>query len=209
MTYRDTPWATLEQWCSLAFLVASGLFTFPVVAFGFEAVTGTVIDVSPTVVFLFVLVIFVGLLGLYPRLAEHDATLAKGGVALLAATATIILSALAASVLSIGATIEKSAFAAIVMAVLVGSALTVTTFGTASLRSRAHPRRVGCFLLVTGAGMAVVLVGMLMFGDPAPAWVGAVANGFVATSLGATGYTLLGESIPTGAVEATDDVTAS
>ncbi|PSQ19917.1 hypothetical protein BRD00_00305 [Halobacteriales archaeon QS_8_69_26] len=209
MTHGSTLWTTLEQWSPLTFLVAAGLFTLPVLAFGFEAVAGIAIDVSPAVVFLFVLVIFVGLLGLYPRLAAHDATLAKGGAALLAATAAIIVLALAASVLSVGPTFGKSTIAAIVMAVLAGSGLTVTTFGTASLRSRAHPRPVGGFLLVTGAGMAVVMVGMLVFGDPAPAWVGAVANGLIAISLGATGYTLRGEDIPTSLTEATDDVTAS
>jgi len=208
MTRSSTLWTTLEQWSPLTFLVAAGLFTLPVLAFGFEAVTGIAIDVSPAVMFLFVLVVFVGLLGLYPRLAKHDTKLAKTGVTLLAATAAIVLSSLAASVLSVGPKFGKSAIAAIVMAVLVGSGLTVTTFGTASLRSRAHPRPVGGFLLVTGAGMAVVMVGMLVFGDPTPAWVGAVSNGLIAISLGVTGYTLRGECIPTR-VEATDDVTAS
>jgi len=33
------------------------MFTLPVLAFGFEAVTGIAIDVSPVVMFLFVLVI--------------------------------------------------------------------------------------------------------------------------------------------------------
>jgi len=209
MTRGSTLWTTLEQWSPLTFLVAAGMFTLPLLAFGFEAVAGIAIDVSPAVMFLFVLVIFVGLLGLYPQLAAHDATLAKGGAVLLAATAAIIVLALAASVLSVGPTFGKSTIAAIVMAVLAGSGLTVTTFGTASLRSRAHPRPVGGFLLVTGAGMAVVIIGMLVFGDPTPAWVGAVANGLIAISLGATGYTLRAEGIPTSLTGATDDVTAS
>jgi hypothetical protein len=209
MPYGDTVWTTLEQWSPLAFLVAAGLFTLPALGFGFEVVTGTTIDISPVVMFVFVLFIFAGLLGMYQRLADHDTTLAKSGVALLAATTAIILSALTASVLSVGATFGKSTVAAIVMVVVAGSTLTVMTFGTVSLRSSTHPRPVGVFLLVTGAGMAVTMVGMLVFGDPTPAWVGVVANGLIAISQGAIGYTLRKAGAPTGCTEATDDVTVS
>ena len=209
MTYSGTAWATLEQWSPTAFLAAAGLFVFPVLAFGFGVVTGAEIDVSPAIMFLFVLIIFVGLLGLYPRLAGRNSTLAQGGVGLLAATAAIILSTLASSVLPIGFSFGKTVIAAIVMTVLVGSTLTLTAFGIASLRSGVYSRPVGGFLLTTSAGMSLVIVGMLLFGDPTHMWVPFIANGLIAISLGAIGYTLRIEDISTEHAEPTTDVTAN
>ena len=209
MTYSDTAWTTLEQWSPRIFLAAGGLFALPAVVSGVNAVAGTGIAVSPAVIFAFLIVVFVGLLGLYPRLAGRNSTLAQGGVGLLAATAAIILSTLASSVLPIGFSFGKTVIAAIVMTVLVGSALTLTAFGTASLCSGVYSRSVGGFLLTTGAGMSLIIVGMLLFGDPTPTWVPFIANGLIAISLGAIGYTLRIEDISTEHAEQTTDVTAS
>lgn len=209
MVYRNTVWATLEQWSPMAFLAAGALFALPAVVFGSNAVTGTEIVVSPFVIFVFLVVVFVGLLGLYPRLAERDSALALGGVGSLTMTAAVLISALGVSVLPIGLTSEKAAVLALVMTVAVGSILALTTFGVAILRTGVHSRPIGSFLLVMAASLSFMIVATLVFGDPTPAWAGSVVNGIFAMSLGSIGYVLRTEAIPVGNPESTGDVTAS
>jgi len=206
MLYRNTVWGALEQWSPIAFLAAGGSFVLPAVAFGFEAVAGTEIDVSPAVIFLFLLAVFVGLLGLYPALAERGSAVALGGMSVLAATAAIIVSTLTVTVLPLGVTIGASTGLAIIVTIAVGSILTVTTFGVASLRTGAHPRPVGVALLVAGAAMSLMVAAMLLYGHGSPVWVSFVVNGLVAASLGVSGYTLRSVDVPAGNRKSTDDL---
>ena len=208
MPYRDTAWTALEQWAPTAFLAAGGLFVLPTLVSGVEAATGTGIDVSPAVIFLFLLVVFVALLGLYPGLAERDSALANGSLGLLGATAAILVSTLAISALPVGPTVGKSTALASIVIVAVGSVLTVTAFGVASLRTGAHPRPVGGFLLATGAAMSLMIVAMLRSGHTVPAWVSFGVNGLVATSLGASGYALRSVDGPDAAKSTGDAATS-
>ena len=201
-----TVWAALERWSPIGFLVAGGLFVLPAAASGFDSVTGTGINLSPVVIFLFLLVAFVGLLGLYPALAERGSLMALGGVGTLAATAAIILSTFGVAVLPLGLTIGKSTALVIVVSIAVGAVLTVSTFGVACLRTGAHPRPVGISLLVAGAAMALMVAAMLLYGHSTPVWVSFVVNGLVATSLGASGYTLRLVDVPADNRESARDV---
>ena len=209
MIHSNTASDMLEQWSPIAFLAAGGLFALPAVVFGLNAVSGTEITVSPGVIFIFMLVVFVGLLGLYPQLAERDSTLALGGVGSLAMTVAVLISTLGVSVLPIGLTFGKATALALVMTVAVGSILTFTMFGVASLRTSAHSRLVGGFLLVMTAALSFMIVATLVYGDPTPAWVGSVVNGTFAMSLGSIGYVLRTSDIPAENPESTGEVTAS
>lgn len=193
----------------MTFLVAGGLFALPAVVFGLNAVTGTEIAVSPFVIFAFMVVVFVGLLGLYPRLAERDSTLALGGVGSLAMTVAVFISTLGVFMLPIGLTSEKATVLALVMTVAVGSILALTTFGIAILRTGVHSRSVGGFLLVMAASLIFMIVATLLYGDPTPAWAGLVVNGLFATSLGSIGFVFRTEGVPVENAESTGDVTAS
>lgn len=209
MSYRNFVWAQVERWSSVAFLVAAGLFVLPTAVFGLRAATGTGSVMSPVIIFGLLLVVFVGLLGLYPGLAERDSILVRCGVGTLGATAAIIIAFLGISVVPAGLTVEKSTILVLVMSVLVGSILTVTSFGLASLQTRAHSRVVGGSLLVLAAGEAFLIAATLFFGDPTPAWVAFVVNGLFATSLGAIGFALRTEYHPVEDPERTDDVSTS
>jgi hypothetical protein len=202
-------WTTLERWSPTAFLAAGGLFVLPTAIFGFGAVTGRGNVVSPAIVFVLLLVVFVGLLGLYPRLAREDSILAVSGIGLLSVTAAVIVSTLAAVALPIGPTFGKPHILAIVTTVVVGSTLTLATFGVASLRTGVRSRLVGGSLLVMAAGDLSILVAMQIYGDPTPAWVGFVVGGLFVTSLGSIGYVLRTGSIPAERSESTGDLPAS
>lgn len=174
----------------MAFLAAGGLFALPPLAAGVSAVTGTEIVVSPAVIFMFLVVAFVGLLGLYPALVERDARLANASLGQLAVTTAMLLPAIVLFLYPSGPPVGEALALAIVVTVAVGSTLTVLTFGITSLRTGAHSRLVGGFLLVMAASMSLMIAVMLVFGHSAPDWVSVVVNGLVATSLGTVGSVL-------------------
>jgi len=209
MAYNSTVWATIERWSPIAFLAAGGLFVLPTAIFGFGAVTGTGNVVSPAVIFVLMLVVFIGLLGLYPRLAKADSSLALGGVGLLAVTAAVIISTLAVVALPTELRLGKPHILAIVTTVVVGSTLTFATFGVASLRTGVHSRLVGGLLLAMAAGDLSIFVAMQVYGDPSPAWVSFVVGVLFVVSLGSIGYVLRTEITPAESSESTGDVTAS
>ena len=209
MSYDSTVWATLERWCPIAFLAAGGLFVLPTAIFGFGAATGAGNIVSPVVIFVLLLVVFLGVLGLYPRLAQAGSTLALGGVGLLSVTAAIIIATIGAAALPIGPTFEKTHILALVTTVVVGSTLTLATFGVASLRTGVHSRLVGRSLLVMATGDLSIFVAMLVYGDPTPAWVGFVVGALFVTSLESMGYVLRTETIRAERSDSTGDATPS
>lgn len=191
------------------FLVAGGLFALPPVASGLAVMTGKEIAMSPAVIFMFMLVVFVGLLGLYPRLADRNARLAKVGVGLLAGTTAIIIPAVGIFIPSTGLPVEEATALAIVIAVAVGSTLTVTTFGIATIWTGAYLRPIGGYLLLLAASMAIMIVVMVVYGHSTPSWVSPVVNGLVAMSLGAIGCVLRTEDILAVSKDSTGDMTAS
>lgn len=209
MSYKSTVWAMLEQWSPIAFLAAGGLFVLPTAISGFGAATGAGNIVSPVVIFVLMLVVFVGLLGLYPRLAQEGSTLVLGGVGLLSVTAVVIISTLATVALPTGPTFGKPHILAIVTTVVVGSTLTLATFGGASLRTGVHSRLVGSSLLVMAAGNFFIFVAMLVYGDPTPAWVGLVVGVLFVVSLGSIGHVLRTEALMAESSESTGEVTAN
>lgn len=206
MSYRNTALATFEEWSPITSLAAAGLFFILAANSGFRAATGAGIAVPPKIIWACLLVVFLGVLGLYPRLAERDSTLARGGVGFLAVTASVILSNFSLSVLPLGLTLGKPTIVAIIMSVVVGSTLTLTMFGVASLRTGAHPCPVGGSLLVMAAGTLFITVTMVVYSNPNPAWVGLVVNGLFATSLGSIGYVLRTADAQADHAESTGDV---
>lgn len=209
MAHSDTVWATPEQWGARAFLAAGGLFAVPVIASVLNAVTDAGVVISPAVVFTFLLVALIGLLGLYPRLAERNATVARGCVGLLAVTATTTVLGIGVFAPFTGYPFGETTALATVVAVAVGTTLTVATFGVATLRMGTHSRLVSASLLMMAAGMSSLIATMVIYGHSTPEWVSTAVNGVIATSLGASGFVLRTQNSPADAPRTTDDVPAS
>lgn len=209
MSYHTTVWITLERWSPITFLATAALFLFLAATAAFRAGTGAGAAVPPKIIWVCLLGVFLGLLGLYPRLAERNSTLARGGGGLLVVTASMILSNFGLSVLPLGLTPGKPTIVAIITSVVVGSTLTLAAFGVASLRTGAHPRPVGYSLLVMAAGTSFLTVAMVVYSNPNPAWVEFVVRGLFATALGSIGYVLRTEEVTAEHTESTSDVTAS
>lgn len=209
MPHNSTVWATLERWSPIAFLAAGGLFVLPTAIYGIGVATGAGGNVvSPVVIFVSMLVVFVGLLGLYPRLAEADPILSLGGLGLLAVTASIIIGTLSIAALPNGPTFGKPHILVIAVSVVIGSTLTLATFGVASLRTGVYPRRIGSSLLAMAAGTAFVFVSMLLYSAPTPPWTGFVPSVLFVVTSASVGFVLRNEASPGGTAESTDDVIA-
>lgn len=164
---------------------------------------------SPALIFILLLVVFVGLLGLYPRLVGAGSTLAQAGVGLLSVTTATIVSTLGIVALPVGLTLGKPHIQAIVAAVVVGSTLTLATFGVASLRTGTHSRLVGRALLMLAVGDFSIFVAMQVYGDPTPAWVGFIVGALFVVSLGSIGYVLRAEISRDESSESASEVAAS
>lgn len=208
MSYNNTVWAQFERWNPVPFLLAGGVYGLIAAVYGFRAGTGTGLTVPPPVIFVCLLVVFVGLLGLYPRLASGNPLLALCGLGFLALTTAVIFTTIGLTVLPLGVTLGKPTIVALIMSVVGGSTLTLTTFGVAGLRTGGHLRPVGGFLLVMATGTAGVVVAMFVYSNPTPAWVGFVVSLVFVISLGSIGYVFRREDVPVEPSQSSGDVTA-
>lgn len=209
MVHRNTMWGMLEKWSPMVFFTAGGLFALLSVLSGLNAVAETGIALSPAVVFVCMLVVFVGLLGLYPRLADRDIRLAKVGIGLLGGTVAISIPAIGVFTPSTGLFVGETTALALVIAVAFGATLTVVTFGFAMHRTGAYLRPVGDLLLLMAASTSVMIGAMVVYGHSTPSWIPPVVNGSVGMSLGAIGFVLRAGAVTTVNSDLTGDITAS
>jgi hypothetical protein len=147
-------WKRLEARSGTLFLVAGAIVVVYAGLHGIEAATDMVMEPSP---FEFGYVIgFLGLLGLYPALADETPWLARAG-ALAAVLGIVALSAFTvvhladlAGLVSSDPAATPSWFNVFIPLALIGFVVGYLAFGVASLRSGVHSRTVGFLLLVPG-----------------------------------------------------------
>ena len=205
MTDNTGGWGTLERWRSVALLGPGVGFLLITVNAGFIMVANTGMDLPPLVHLGLMLVAYVGLLGLSRRIVEHAPRLGRVCQALPLIFGLEIVLAFGVGLLP--ATPPRALFALTVALGVVGGILTMTAFGVASLWTRAYPRPVGGFLLLTALGFCFVIVKSVLFGDlGGPEWVTVVNNGLVGLSLTAVGYVLRTEGKPADGTESAEAV---
>lgn len=168
MAILDTRrWESLEGWSATAFLVAGVLFLVNV---GILAILGGVADMlslSRELGQVFVgagwTAALIGLLGLYPGLADRSRWLARAGAAC-AAIGTVVFAAMAVVMFVFVTGIVNGDFATLVPiflpGVFVGSVLGFVLFAAASLRAGVHSRAFGVLLLIP----AVIVVTNILVG---------------------------------------------
>jgi hypothetical protein len=82
---RRVRWESIARWGTTAFLAAGGLLLLTALLMGLTALTGTTWEMLPGITgFLGVILSYVGVLGLYPRVADRTPRLAGTGLALVA-----------------------------------------------------------------------------------------------------------------------------
>ena len=203
MTDNTGMWNSLEQWRSLAFLAPGVGFLLVTINAVLILVANTGMNLSPLVHLGLVLVAYVGLLGLSPRLVERAPRLGRVCQVFVLIVGVEIVLTFAVGLLP--SLMSRPLFAVTVAMGVLGSALTMTVFGATTLWTRAYSRRVGGFLLLAALGLSIVIIKALLFGDVGgPQWVPVVDNGIVGLSLIAIGGLLRTESEPTEQTQAVE-----
>ena len=203
MTDNTGMWNSLERWRSLAFLAPGVGFLLVTINAVLILVANTGMNLSPLVHLGLVLVAYVGLLGLSPRLVERAPRLGRVCQVFVLIVGMEIVLTFAVGLLP--SLMSRPLFAVTVAMGVLGSALTMTVFGATTLWTRAYSRRIGGFLLLAAVGLSIVIVKALLFGDVGgPQWVPVVDNGIVGLSLIAVGGLLRMESEPTEQTQAVE-----
>ena len=205
MTDNTGVLGTLERWRSVAFLAPGVVFVLITINAGLILAANTGLNLSPLVHLGLMLVAYVGLLGLSPRLVERAPRLGRFCQVLVLVVGVEIVLTFGVGV--IPSLMSRSLFAVTVAMGVLGSALTMTVFGATTLWTGAYSRRVGGFLLLVALGLFFVIVKALLFGDVGgPEWITVVNNALVGLSLIAVGVLLRTESHPTEQTESTETV---
>lgn len=187
MTGRNGVLEAIEGRTATLFLVAGSLLAVFAALWGVEALTGRTApqDVFGPGGWVFA---FVGLLGLYPSLADRSPWLARVG----AVSVTIgAVSAAVTSLWYIGVfagvfPAEPPAYiAALAIGILVGGFPGFLSFGAASLRTDIHSRTLGLLLLAPPIILGVMAVTVAVTG-------GTAAGGFIAGSGQAISHLAIG-----------------
>lgn len=192
-----TRWESVEKWSVTAFLVAGGLFLLNTVYEGIGRFTALwEVGFLGAVFYLSALVgMLIGLLGLYPRLADRTPKLARASaaVAAVAAVSTIALLLWASITQLLNQAFPPGILLFATVALIV---LGVLLFCAATLRTGVPSRTVGALLLVFvvawfgGLGAAIGV-----YGGNSPDWLAVFLNGASFVVLLAIGYHLRTESV--------------
>jgi hypothetical protein len=151
---------------------------------------------------------FLGLLGLYPGLADRSPRLARAG-AVFAILGTVGFSL--TFMLGIAEFVEITLPAwveAVQLLNIIGIILGFLLTGIASLRTDAHTRSLGVFLLVPAVIFAVNITRVAVLGAWTPSWAPFLLGSLQALAMLAIGYSLRVESVPPERAERRTDTAA-
>ena len=187
------PWTTLETWSPTAFLVGGGLFVVFTAILGADAFTGmTLRGVQEAFGAGGWALAFVGLLGLYPSIADDAPWLSRVAAAVLGlgavgATATAIEGFAGLAGLT-GP--PPSWFVALNAPIILGILVGFTAVGVAVLRTGARSRRLAVLILSPAAVFLVNFVRVPVLGAWTPPWAPFVLGAGQALALLSIGYVL-------------------
>jgi hypothetical protein len=160
-------WKQLESRSGTLFLAAGVLVVLYAGLHGIEAASDMVLEPNP---FEFGYVLgFLGLLGLYPAVADDSPWLARAGAGAallgmigLSAFTVLHLAELAGVVTPSSSPEQPGLFGVFLLFPLIGFVVGYLSIGVASLRTHAHSRTVGFLLLVPGIIVVVMIVQIVM-----------------------------------------------
>lgn len=192
----------LERWSALVFLVAgvlgllsSGINTLDTVP-GVSTQHGTLLFIEGLAGFGGVVLSFVAILGLYPKVRPGSPGLAKLGLAVMVLPVAFFLFDLVWLALSgvLGLPSFTFTYLPSPMLALGGAfllfALGTTAFGVIVIRTNVLRRPVGWLLLLFASAWYLLLGGIMVLGAPIPVWLLAVTGLLQGGPLLAIGYLL-------------------
>lgn len=191
----------LERWSATAFLFAGALLIGFVVRNGIVAFGDGFSETTAAALYVAFVVpaevaAYVGLLGLYPRLAEHASRLAGAGAVCvgIAGVAIIGFGGGVGSALLAAGSPDPPAFAQLLWLVTIAATiLGFILFGVASMRACVPSQRVGVLLLVPPATYLLMIAGVI--GGFTPDW-----SAFVLSGIQASAHLVIGVALRNGPV---------
>ena len=206
MTNRNGGLKSIEGRTGTLFLIAGGLFIVFAALHGVEAFLDRSApkDIFGPAGFAFA---FVGMLGLYPTLADRTPWLTRFGT--IFAAIGLIASAVT-SAWHIGIWVVPAATPTFVtvlpFGMVLGQFLGYIPFGLASLRADVHPRTIGLLLIAVPAILAVMIVTVAT--GYATSWSAVILGSAQAVVHVAIGNSLQTEGIPSERAELSGELTA-
>lgn len=207
---RHRTWDGLETAAPAVFLLAGGAAAIAVILTVLDSLSGGASQggllpfVEGIAGFGGLVLSFVALVGLYPRLVDRAPRLARVGLALL--VIPVLLFVVDVAWLGLSGMLGLLSLTAFLpsTAVLIGTAFLLFAFGCASFGivpfiSPVLTRRLGGLLLVVAGTWYVLVVGSSVYGFPLPMWLDVGYTGVQAVALLSIGYLLRVDPGPTGA----------
>lgn len=187
----------LEQWAPTVFLLAGGLWLLALALTALGMALGTSMQGPSSIAgFTGGVLSFIGLLGLYPRIADPAPRLARVGVVLLlfpiAFTAVLLVwhvpMLFTSEIPSLLVFLPSPPL--VYGALFFLSAVGITIFGVAGMYTGALPGRVGGLVLVVAAGWFLLLGAMAVYTGALPDWVANLQALLSGVALSMIGYVL-------------------
>lgn len=206
MVQYNTVWDWLESWSTWMFLAGGVLVLIQTIGDVLTLTMDMDLEALAFVVFLGLILSYIGLLGLYPRVADQAPRLSRAGLMLVLVPVLLLIVLTVALLASSGPPFSESVGAALFMAIFVGFAVGVVLFGVAILQTGTPSRAVGISLLGFAAGWFVLLGASIIYGFPISEWLTFLSDGIMAISLLATGFLLYTGASPLGHTETSGGV---
>jgi hypothetical protein len=207
-TVSKVSWTLLRPWTATVYLLAGGLLLVATAINGVDLFTpiatqeGALLFIEGLTGFGGVVLSFIGLIGLYPRIADAEPRLARGGILLAVFPGTFFITLfVVCSMLAplLGFPSLKTLvppLRLITEMTLILYAVATTLFGVASLRSAGLSRAVGGGLPLVGVSWVGFLSALALFQYDVPIWVTFVQSTTLAVSLLTVGYCLPADTGP-------------
>lgn len=207
MSFNDIDWrGWIGKGSTAAFIVAGLLSSIGTIAMGLVLITDmTQGAITGLPSMLGLLSAYVGILGLYPRLADRRHWAALAGVGLLLTPVVGIVGILAHAIVVGG---EPPFVGPLFLVIMIGFALGITLFGATSYLTEEPSRGVGLALLAFAIPWFVRLGSLSVYGAEGPPWLDFVTTGVTAIALLAVGYLLWIEAPTTNREEPAPEPTA-
>lgn len=206
VSVRTLLWTLSKEWSATVFMIAGGLLFVATAINGIDLFTpvatqeGTLLFIEGLTGFGGVVLSFVGLLGLYPRLADAEPRLAQAGISLavlpgaLFFTLLVVCSMLAPLLGLPSLKTLVPPLRLITETTLILYAVATTLFGVTSLRLSGLSRVVGGSLLLVAVTWFGFFGALVIYQYDIPIWVTFVQSTTLAVALISVGYCLPSET---------------
>lgn len=140
--------------------------------------------------FLGLILSYIGLLGLYPRLTERAPYLSRIGLVLVLVPVLLLITLTVALAVSSGPPFSEAVADVLFTSIFVGFALGIVLFGVAVIQTDTPSQAVGIALLGFAGGWFILLGASVVYGFPISDRLTFISDAILAISLLATGWLL-------------------